>query len=538
MAKALLLLVSILAASAQFDCTYCRIALQSLDVWTNSEDFDTVVQKVADLVCSTKWAPSYCDDIGYPLLVEGIKAMQDRYINADYICSTVSACSFPTYQEENLSDWASKVLSDKPSSKSPTFSNSTFRFAQLTDIHVDLNYQEGSSTQCDGISCCRGGTPSEQKYSAGEWGDYKCDIPLKTVTTALNKIKEQNVDFLIWTGDIVSHDMSLTKEEKLGVIEKVTFEIMEKFKIPVYPLIGNEECYPDHQFGIKGESWLTNALDAMWENWIGMNSKTFSKFGHYSLKHKDTDLRIIAINTLACDVENFALIANATDPGEQISFLQQELSKAEQNNEAVYIIGHVPPATSSCLSPWARHYSVLVERYQNIIKGQFYGHTHSDEIRLSRSFGGHNPTSVQFIAPSLTSLSNRNPSFRIYSADSSSFEIKNYHQWRLNLAASYPGFKEVYDFLSYYNLNNLLPSTLEKLAQEMKTDELVSLKYLKNIVTGGPETKGTCDELCRADLYCDLMYDVAEDQMNCKELKETFIHEILFKLYGPWVLKL
>lgn len=67
-----------------------------------------------------------------------------------------------------------------------------------------------------------------------------------------------------------------------------------------------------------------------------------------------------------------------------------------------------PPSTTFC-------------RFSDTVTGQFYGHTHYDEITLyydsqnrSRPFG------VAYVAPSVTTYAYLNPAYRIYSVGRSS----------------------------------------------------------------------------------------------------------------------
>jgi len=57
-------------------------------------------------------------------------------------------------------------------------------------------------------------------------------------------------------------------------------------------------------------------------------------------------------------------------------------------------------------------------RYENTIAAQFFGHTHYDEIELfyppEEPF---RPSSVAYIAPSVTPYYNLNPGYRIYYVD-------------------------------------------------------------------------------------------------------------------------
>lgn len=44
----------------------------------------------------------------------------------------------------------------------------------------------------------------------------------------------------------------------------------------------------------------------------------------------------------------------------------------------VYLIGHIPPKSN--LNDWSMRFNAIVDRYSYIIRGQFYGHTHSDHV--------------------------------------------------------------------------------------------------------------------------------------------------------------
>jgi len=52
-----------------------------------------------------------------------------------------------------------------------------------TDLHIDYKYVPGSDKLCNDYICCReeDGFPSEPSRKASEWGEYKCDLPPKTL---------------------------------------------------------------------------------------------------------------------------------------------------------------------------------------------------------------------------------------------------------------------------------------------------------------------------------------------------------------------
>ena len=94
-------------------------------------------------------------------------------------------------------------------------------------------------------------------------------------------------------------------------------------------------------------------------------------------------LRLISLNTNYCNRMNYWLLINNTDPAGQLLWLRDQLQDAENSNTKVYIIGHIPPGHSGCLKAWSWAYHKLVNRYANTVRGQIYGHAHTDTVRTT-----------------------------------------------------------------------------------------------------------------------------------------------------------
>lgn len=79
----------------------------------------------------------------------------------------------------------------------------------------------------------------------------------------------------------------------------------------------------------------------------------------------------------------------------------------------VYIIGHIPPKSN--LNDWSVRFAAIVDRYAYIIRGQFYGHTHSDhvsffpELRNLTNINSAPLSNYYLNSPSLTTYSDRIP---------------------------------------------------------------------------------------------------------------------------------
>lgn len=488
-------------------------------------------------ICTQTWAPTNCAVTLGALLPQLSLAIQQNILNPNRFCSVIGACSTPVYTFENFTEWEETVMQGKPDFFNPTTGESYFNFAHISDIHLDSKYVQGSASVCSDPPCCRGA--SAVSDAAGKWGDYNCDLPQATLDAAVNVLATQNLDFIIWTGDTPAHDALLTTSQKLASVTSVTNLLWSKFSnvVPVYPIFGNEECYIDHQYNFVGNNWLTTGVSTLWAPWIGTAAAASLKaYGRYSLLHRNTNLKIVAVNTQACDQKNFWLLANVTDPGGNIQFLYNELQSAEANNQYVYIIGHMPPGSDACLSLWSKHYSVLVTRYANIIRGQFFGHLHTDELKVSKDFNDK-PVGLQFISPSLDPLNYINPSFRIYKSDFLSKSVNTFTQYRMDLTQANPVFYEAYEFLSYYLAKNMFPSTILTLVGTMENDEMVTMKYISNKFTASPATPVGCDSQCLSDNVCDISYARPDLIRTCKGLLQSPTEFWLEKLYGKWIYK-
>jgi sphingomyelin phosphodiesterase len=55
---------------------------------------------------------------------------------------------------------------------------------------------------------------------------------------------------------------------------------------------------------------------------------------------------------------------NIPDPNGHLEWIANELQKAEDNEEAVYIMGHIPPG-ADCMPTWSHQFAKIVNRYNN-----------------------------------------------------------------------------------------------------------------------------------------------------------------------------
>ena len=145
---------------------------------------------------------------------------------------------------------------------------------------------------------------------------------------------------------------------------------------------------------------------------------------------------------------------NTTNPDNSgiFSWMTEELQKAEDAGERVWIIGHVP-------SGWDGHnplpnptnlFYQIVDRYApHVIANIFFGHNHEDQFMVYYAKNGSIQNSdtalvTGWVGPSVTPLTNLNSGFRLYEVDTGDF----------NIYEAYTFFSNVSD---YSNLNQTGP---------------------------------------------------------------------------------
>lgn len=519
-------------------CEACKLTVKKLADLVDEPNLITTAEELITDACALKQDREVCKGAITEMGTIVVESLADHYLDPEFACVKLDICKSPKYRVENLTEWQETILADKPDLPRPQI-NSTERikFAHITDLHFDLEYIPGSNADCGLPLCCRDGVGT-----AGAWGDYNCDLPYQTMEAALRQLATFEPEFIVWTGDNPPHNIWNQSYEYNGhYIEEAVYLVREIFpNIQVYPALGNHGCFPVNVYEFGNENYLNNLLAELWEPWIGAaGAETVRKTGSYSVLHPGTNLRVIHVNTQACNNMNFRFFANVTDPGALIEWLGSELAAAEKNGEVVYIIGHI--YGTSCLTTWAYHYSTLIDRYEHIVRGQFYGHTHGDKFQVNRGVFSGEPTGVMFMPGAITTYTNVNPQFRLVEADPNTFLLTNYYNYRLDIVEANKVNAAVWEFaydpVSLYNMTDLSPQSVFEMANRLLEDEALAVSYNVNQNTGGPGSPTSCDAGCRKGTFCDVVWGVDAEGYKCSGGKPGFQDSALNMLFGPWIYK-
>lgn len=122
---------------------------------------------------------------------------------------------------------------------------------------------------------------------------------------------------------------------------------------------------------------------------------------------------------------------NKVDPTGMFRILIDYLLEAEFYGQPVWIIQHVNVGGSTdyeALPAATDLYYQIIDRFNNTIRGTFFGHTHADEFGVFYSNNGtvqnaSTAVGVGYIMPSVTPYTNVNAGFRYYLVDPDSFDV-------------------------------------------------------------------------------------------------------------------
>ena len=459
-------------------CLKCISFVKSIKDIKNKYGFKGIYEGMIKSVCplikvlikmDEEACQGFVDNYG-PIVLENFFS---RYIDSHFLCEKVDLCPVLTPKKFIDPDaYANRVLEGKKLVKEKEKVNENgnlIRMLQVTDLHLDPKFKEGYSTECLKPICCREPATEEQKKQgkvAGKYGfEGKCDIGEELFKSFVEHASNQNVDFVIWTGDNAPHDTWEGSQDGVFKISQNLKEMMDaRFKdkkTPIYYSLGNHEKYPNDAFKDNEDYMLKNMADVYKDYLTNEAYESFKNNGYYSINY-DKNLKIISINCLVCDSFNFNLF-NSTKlhAKKMFEWLEGELKQAEQNNEYVYILNHFPLNGEFTLTECAKRFHALFDRYEYNIRGIFSGHTHRDDIEaITGYFDKNKIINLNFVAPQLTTYSNKLPSYRIYTIDADTKQILDYEQFRFNLTKSNaegkPYWYSAYKASEFYGVKNLL----------------------------------------------------------------------------------
>jgi len=349
-----------------------------------------------------------------------------------------------------------------------------------------------------------------------------------------------------------------------GMTATVLISRILKERLPgrkIYPTLGNHEKVPLDQFDFEHvykEKDFLKSIGDEWRGWIGEEAyNMFINYGYYTLLHNNSSLRIVSINSFLWDNWNFYLLNNPTNPLNQMDWLENVLRNAEKAGEGVFIIGHIPPGSNYFNSEASLRYNALVDRFTQTIRGQFFGHSHSDEWKLIHGyFDKNNTVGIVHTCGSLSTNAWRNPGFRVYNMYEDNHVVKDYTFLYLNLTKAnnlpdnvLPKFEFGYNASSFYNMSHLhefdkWTSALDRMLVDDQFFQDVQDIFFgygtPHVYLGPPSPKSSkVDEDIRHFIYCRYNEGIFKTYLQCMNGGKSWEAldggmSFLEKLSGKW----
>jgi hypothetical protein len=174
-------------------------------------------------------------------------------------------------------------------------------------------------------------------------------------------------------------------------------------------------------------SWLSSIAQTFQSTFVSQEEEAVFACGGYLSREVIPGLHIIVLNTL---LWSDALISNhydkntlsqdGFDPFGQHQWLKYELTRLRQLGKRTYITGHIPPIAISyypyegnplLFESHTRRYHTSISEFSDVIAGQFFGHTHSNELRVSNSLPSDSPPII--IIGAVSPIYGNDPGFSI-----------------------------------------------------------------------------------------------------------------------------
>ncbi|KAI9253397.1 Metallo-dependent phosphatase-like protein [Phascolomyces articulosus] len=387
----------------------------------------------------------------------------------------------------------------------------TGKFLHITDIHLDLDYSEGSDPK---ELCHRG------KGKAGPLGAVgtKCDSSPALVKKTFDFIgkKFSDVDFVIYTGDSARHD----RDDKFprtmkNVIneQKIVVDHFKDIFDSNYPVIGNNDVEP-HNSCEENDQQFQN-IASVWEPLkLNTSSHGFQRGGYFYEDVVPGKLRTIHTNTLHFYKDNKKSKADCKSSKgmgtAHLKWLQQVLDESREQGYSVYILAHIPPTskkgkayyTDDCL----QGYLELLGTYKDTVVGHFAGHYNNDILSAIVEDGGKysqlsalkKKKTIQrnslkknnFIMPLFNTPSvipTFNPSVRVFEYETQGTDqypvgtILDWRQYYLNLDDNGQDYELEYQASELFKINHFDGKGIEQVFTLMMDNQAVHKEYLDHV---------------------------------------------------------
>ena len=336
--------------------------------------------------------------------------------------------------------------------------------------------------------------------------DKNQDTTFPLLTSMLAATKGPAYDYVLSTGDVLSHDFrdefikaGGRESEYAGfVIKTMRFvDRMLKASFPGIPLIAalgnNDATCGDYMLAPNDPMLPVVGRDLPAVSRHPQALRDYTMGGSYAVPHPKVPRHDVVVlsDVFLSHKYHDACGQTGTDPGSaELAWLEWMLYRAKLAGRTVSLAMHIPPGIdaysssrgSACptkvVSFWqdayARRFLALVARYKDQLRIAFAGHTHMDDFRVLADTNG-TPLLATRVTPAVTPLFGNNPAFTAVLYSRGDASVADYATFYLsNLAKVGPGVAPEwmleYAFKDTYKVAGYDAASLAALAKGIKTD--------------------------------------------------------------------
>lgn len=437
------------------------------------------------------------------------------------ICCLIIGCKSNSSNKNNKDTTENNIEDEAAGGGGPAITPNG-KILVISDIHFNPFYDPSILDQLIAADYTKWEGIFEQS-KVKSFGGFNVDTYYPLFKSAMNEMPtiEANPDFIIITGDFISHNFeevyqSLTgkpySSDVVDFIKKtesfITDQLAKKYpNTPILPVLGNNDGFcGDYHVEANGNflKFFANLWQPRLQSIYGNQNfaTTFSKGGYYAVAMPwDSTQVFIGLNTNLFSPGHYNTkhknYCSSTPPtkdaaNEQITWLKETLTKCEAENKKVWMAYHIPPgidiySSRSCpsvTSMWDKSFNndflAIIKQYKNTIVANFAGHTHMDDFRVIEDNG--TPASFIHITPSISPVNGNNPAIQLLDWNATDMTLNNSitHYFKGIQTTGDDNWIPEYNFNKAYGETAINANTLSNVTQNVFTNkDSAREKYLQ-----------------------------------------------------------
>ncbi len=416
------------------------------------------------------------------------------------------------------------VASAAPSGSASSPSQTTVPVLMLSDIHLDpfhdpAKFARLRSTPASGWAAILSAPASPDQAAAFARLQATChargmDTPPALLASSLRGEEAQQPDplFVTVSGDLLAHQFDCrfhALAPDAGAAELSSFAARTVAFIalqlraafphsPIYFALGNNDSGCHDYREDPGSAFLQAAAQSFAATVLSAANhsailQTYPQMGDVSLTLPAPmqAARLIILQDLfqsghysPCDG---AVKTEAAE--EQIHWLRAQLQSARAAHQQVWIMAHIPPgievyrtlatARNVCAGQKPEKFlrsadlAQAIEAYPDVIRLALFGHTHMDEFRVFRGYGGRGAATIvpAKLVPSISPVDGNHPAFTLAQVDPKTAVLTDYTVY---IASNKTGEQTIwsreYSYSATYHLASLSGRALAQLTSTFLAD--------------------------------------------------------------------